>query len=155
MGIRMRSAWKMFGAALGSLAIVGSMGIGLTAYIFWPHCDRDERVLATQSGGRSVVSCFEACTGFGTTLTQSIELRSARGERKTILAYEPNGGIVGCRGKTFPMEQEPSVDWSNPMAIHISISVVYAISEKHDAVNGIPVIYDIDTVISQACDDKH
>jgi hypothetical protein len=127
----------MFGAALGSLAIVGSMGIGLTAYMFWPHCDREERVLATQSGGRSVVSCFQACTGFGTELTQSIELRSTTGERKTILEYEPTGGIFGCGGKTFPREQEPSVDWSNPMAIHISISVVYAISEKHNVENGI------------------
>jgi hypothetical protein len=155
MGVSMRSSWKLFGAALGGLAIVGSMGIGLAAYMFRPHCDREERVLATQSGGRSVVSRFEACTGLGTELTQSIELRSTTGERKTILEYEPSGGIVGCGGKTFPTEQEPSVDWSNPMAIHISISIVYGISEKHDSVNGIPVIYDIGTVISQACDGKH
>jgi hypothetical protein len=148
----MRLSWKLVWAALGSLAIVGSMGIGLMAYVFWPHCDRDERVLATQSEGRSVVSCFAACTGLGTTMTQSIELRSARGERKTILEYEPNGGIVGCRGKTFPTQQEPSVDWSNPQVIHISISVVGGIFEKHDAVNGVHVTCDIGTVISQDCD---
>ena len=147
----MRSWWKPVWAALGSLAIVGAMGIGLLSYIFWPHCDREDRILATQSEGRSVVSCFAVCTGFGTTLTQSIELRSATGERKTILEYEPNGGIVGCRGRTFPMQQEPSVDWGNPQVIHISISVVAGISEKHDAVSGVHVTYDIGTVISQDC----
>jgi hypothetical protein len=67
----MRFPWKSVWAALGSLAIVGAMGIGLLPYMFWPHRDHDERTLATQSDGRSVVSLFEACTGFGTTLTQS------------------------------------------------------------------------------------
>jgi hypothetical protein len=148
----MRFPWKSVWAALGSLAIVGAMGIGVLAYMFWPHCDHDERTLATQSDGRSVVSLFEACTGFGTTLTQSIELRSETGRRTTILEYQPSGGIVGCRGKAFPTEQEPSVDWSNPQDIHISISVVYGISEKHDTVNGVHVTYDIGTVISRECD---
>jgi hypothetical protein len=151
-GIRMKSSWKLVWAALGSLAIIGAMGIGLLAYMFRPHCDRDETVLATQSEGRSVVSCFEACTGLGTTLTQSIELRSATGERKTILEYEPNGGIVGCKGKTFPRQQAPSVDWSSPQVIYISIGVVASITEKHDDVNGVHVMYDIGTVISQECD---
>jgi hypothetical protein len=45
-----------------------------------------------------------------------------------------------------------ATDWSNPQDIHISISVVYAISEKHDAVNGVRVTYDIGTVISRDCD---
>ena len=148
----MRFPWNSVWAALGSLAIVGAMGIGLLAYMFWPHCDHDEKTLATQSDGRSVVSLFEDCTGFGTTLTQSIEVRSSTGRRTTILEYQPSGGIVGCRGKTFPTEQEPSVDWSNPQDIHISISVVYGISEKHDTVNGVHVIYDIGTVISRDCD---
>jgi len=147
----MRSWWQRVWAALGSVAIVGAMGVGLLGYIFWPHCDREERILASQSEGRSVVSCFAACTGFETTLTQSIQLRSATSERKTILEYEPNGGIVGCRGRTFPMQQEPSVDWSNPQVIHISISVVAGISEKHDAVSDVHVTYDIGTVISQDC----
>jgi hypothetical protein len=148
--IRLRSPWKLIWAALGSLAILSVMWIGLWVYVFWPHCDREERTLATQSG-RSVVSRFEACTGLGTTLAQAIELRSATGGRKTILEYQPSGGIVGCRGRTFPTEQEPSVDWSNPQDIHISIGVVYAISEKHDVVNGVHVTYDIGAVISRDC----
>jgi hypothetical protein len=148
----MRVSWKVVSAALGSLAIVSAMGVGLLAFIFWPHCDRDERILATQTEGRSVVSCLEACTGLGTILTQSIELRSATGDRKTILQYEPTSGIVGCGGKRFPTQQEPSIDWSNPQDIHISISVVYGISQKHDVVNGVHVTYDIGAVISRDCD---
>jgi len=50
------------------------------------------------------------------------------------------------------MQQEPSVDWSNPQVIHISISVVAGISEKHDAVSDVHVTYDIGTVISQDCE---
>jgi hypothetical protein len=50
-------------------------------------------------------------------MTQTIELRSAAGRRETILEYEPNGGIVGCKGTTFPRPQEPSADWSNPRDI--------------------------------------
>ena len=120
--------------------------------MFWPHCDHEQRTLATQSDGRSVVSLLEDCTGLGTTLTQSIEFRTATGRRTTILEYQPTGGIVGCGGKTFSTEQEPSVDWSNPQNIHISISVVYDISEKHDTVNGIHITYDIGAVISRDCD---
>lgn len=145
----MKFPWKSVWAALGSLAIVGAMGVGLLAYIFWPHCDHDERTLATQSDGTSVVSVSEDCTGFGTTLTQSIEFKSATGRRTKILEYQPTGGIVGRRGTTFPTEQEPSVDWSNPRDIRISISVVYGISEKHEAVNGVHVTYDIGAVISR------
>jgi hypothetical protein len=52
----------------------------------------------------------------------------------------------------FPVQQEPSVDWSNPHDIHISISVVYGISEKHDDVNGVHITYDIGTVVSRDCD---
>jgi hypothetical protein len=127
------------------------MGVGLWAFRLWPHCDREQRILATQPDGRSVVSYFAACTGVGTTLTQSIELRSVTGRRTTIFEYEPSGGIVGCSGESFPTEQEPSVDWSNPQDIHISISVVDGIFEKHDAVNGVRVTYDIGTVISRDC----
>lgn len=145
-------SWKSVLAALGSLAIVCGMWIGSWVYAFWPHCDREEKTLATQPGGRSVVSCFAACTSLGTTLTQAIQLRSATGKLQTILEYEPSGGIVGCRGKTFPAEQEPAADWSNPLVIHIAVSVVGDIIEKHDTVDGVHVTYDIGTVIVQDCD---
>jgi hypothetical protein len=130
---------------------VAAMLFGLISFMWWPRCDRWQKVLATQSDGRSIVSCFEACTGLGTDLSESIELKLASGERKSILKYGPNGGIVGCKGKTFPPEQQPLVDWSNPNVIHISISVVYNIDEKHDAVGGVPVKYDIGTVIAKDC----
>jgi hypothetical protein len=148
----MRFSWKSFLGVIGALLVVAAASFVLLANIFWPHCDGEERVLATQSQGRSVVSHFEACTGIGTALTQSIELRSASGERTTILSYEPNPGIAGCRRKMFPTQQEPVVDWTNPRDIHISISVVAGIFEKHDAVNGIHITYDIGTVISRDCE---
>jgi hypothetical protein len=139
------------GATLGSVAIVGAIGFGNVAYLFWAHSDREEKTLATDSLGRSIVSCFEACTSVGTSVEESVAYTSASGKKITILEYEPNGGIVGCRGKTFPGNQEPSVDWSNASDIRISVSVVYAISKIKDTVDGVPVIYDIGTVISRDC----
>ena len=147
----MRFSWKFIWAALGSIALVGAIGIGTFAYIFWPHCDREEKILATDSLGRSIVSCFEACTSLGTSMEASIELKSASGKKMTIMKYEPNGGIVGCRGKTFPANQEVSVDWSNASVIRISISVVSAISKINDTVDGLHFTYDIGTVISRDC----
>jgi hypothetical protein len=147
----LRISWKFIGATLGSVAIVTAIGFGYVAYILWPHCDREEKILATDSLGRSIVSCFEACTSFGTSMEESVELKSAAGKKMTILKYEPNGGIVGCRGKTFPGDQELSVDWSNASVIRISISVVSAISKINETVDGVRVIYDIGTVISRDC----
>src|ERR1700722_17777596 len=147
----MRFSSKFIWAALGSIALVFAIGIGTFAYIFWPHCDREEKILATDSLGRSIVSCFEACTSLGTSMEESVELKSASGKKMTILKYEPNGGIVGCRGKTFPAKQELSVDWSNGSVIHISISVVSSISKMNNIVDGVRVTYDIGTVISRDC----
>jgi hypothetical protein len=147
----LRLSWKCIGATLGSVATVGAIGFGYLAYIFWPHCDREERILAADSLGRSIVSCFEACTSLGTSMEESVELKSASGKKMTILKYEPNGGIVGCRGKTFPAKQELSVDWSNGSVIHISISVVSSISKMNNIVDGVRVTYDIGTVISRDC----
>ncbi len=147
----MRLPWKFIGATLGSVAIVGAIGFGYLAYFFWPHCDREEKILAADSLGRSIVSCFEACTSLGTSIEESVELKSASGKRMTILKYEPNGGIVGCRGKTFPANPELSVDWSNASAIRISISVVSSISKMNNIVDGVRVTYDIGTVISRDC----
>jgi hypothetical protein len=84
-------------------------------------------------------------------MEESVELKSASGKKMTILKYEPNGGIVGCRGKTFPAKQELSVDWSNGSVIHISISVVSSISKMNNIVDGVRVTYDIGTVISRDC----
>jgi hypothetical protein len=109
----LRVPWKVIGATFGSVAIVGLIAFGYVAYIFWPHCDREEKILATDSLGRSIVSCFEACTSLGTSMQESVELKSSSGKKMTILEYEPNGGIVGCRGRTFPLNQEVLVDWSN------------------------------------------
>ena len=120
------------------------------------HCDREEKVLATDATGRSVVSEFEACTSVGTTLAASIDLRSTLGHGKTIIKYIPNGGQAGCRWKMFPRAREGdtvTVDWSNPAVIHISIGVVRSIAEKLDEVDGVHIAYDIGTVISEACKD--
>ncbi len=84
-------------------------------------------------------------------MEETVELKSASGKRMTILRYEPNGGIVGCRGKTFPGNQELSVKWSNASVIRISISVVSEILKMNNMVDGIRVTYDIGTVISRDC----
>jgi hypothetical protein len=70
-----------------SLLVIGNFVVACTP------CDRWEEVLATDANGRSVVSEFEACTGIGTTLAASIELRSASGHATTIFKYEPSGGM--------------------------------------------------------------
>jgi len=117
------------------------------------HCDREDKVLATDATGRSVISEFEACTSVGTTLAETIELRSASGHSTTIFKYEPSGGMAGCKWKMSPRarELEPSVDWSDRGVIHISIGVVSSIYRKVDEVDGLRVTYDIGTVISEAC----
>jgi hypothetical protein len=147
----LRISEEFIGARLASVAIVTAIGFGYVAYIFWPHCDREEKILASDSLGRSIVSCFEACTSLGTSMEESIELKSASGKMMTILKYEPNGGIVGCRGKIFPENHEISVDWSNASVIRISICVVSAISKINETMDGVRVIYDIGTIISRDC----
>ncbi len=135
---------------ISSLLAVGWFVVGCG------HCDREERVLATDATGRSVISEFEACTSFGTTLAETIELRSPSGRSTTILTYAPNGGQAGCKWKMFPRAREGdtvTVDWSNPAVIHISIGVVSSIVEKLDQVDGVHITYDIGTVISQSCKD--
>jgi len=127
------------------------MGIGAVTFVFWPHCDRAVNVLATDSHGQSIISCFEACRSLGTTLAESIELKSASGKRTSILEYAPDGGTVGCLGRTFPTNREPVVDWSDPRVIHISISVIASIFKQYDTVNGVKVTYDIGSVISTDC----
>jgi hypothetical protein len=148
----MQHARKFLWWAMGSIAIVCAIGIGLVTILFWPRCDRWEEALATDSTGRSVVSRFEACTGLGTTTEQSIDLKSATGGSESTMKYIPNGGMTGCRGKSFSATSDPTVDWSKPGVIHISIGAVSSILEKHDAVGGINITYDIGTVISEVCD---
>jgi hypothetical protein len=60
---------------------------------------------------------------------------------------------MGCKGKTFPRAKElsPTVTWSDPHLIHISIGIVYSIDRKLDNVDGVRVIYDIGTVLSDVC----
>jgi hypothetical protein len=134
-----------------SFAVVFGAAIAVFAYMFWPHCDRGEKVLARDDQGRSIVSVFEACTSLGTETAESIELKSASGDKKRIFKYEPNGGVLACKGRTFPAAAEPSVDWSNPRVIHISIPVVSSILEKHETLDGIRVTYEIGPVLSEVC----
>lgn len=152
----MARVWQFVWPALASIAIVCAGGIALLLYLFWPKCDRGEKVLARDTQGRSVVSVFEACTGLGTTMEESIELRSASGDRTAIFNYAPNGGIAGCKGKAFPPTAGPTVDWSNPNVIHISLGVVDSIFQKLDVVDHIRITYEIGTVVSEVCrsDDK-
>jgi hypothetical protein len=59
----------------------------------------------------------------------------------------------GCKWKVFPRAGEiaPTVSWSDPRVIKISIGVVYSVSQKLDEVDGVRVTYDIGTVISEVC----
>src|SRR5271170_7545288 len=108
----MRITWDSSLAAVLSFALVPVVGLfAIFVYLFWPHCDHLEQVLAKDAQGRSIVSKFEACTSLGTSMVDSIELKSEYGRRKTIFKYEPNGGVLGCKGKTFPAVAEPLVDW--------------------------------------------
>jgi hypothetical protein len=106
---------------------------------------------AVDRDGKSVASLLCRDRSMGTSMEASIELKSASGRKMTIMKYEPNGGVVGCRGRTFPGNQEVSVDWSNAGVIRISISVVSAISKLNDTVDGLRVTYEIGTVISRDC----
>jgi hypothetical protein len=136
---------------IGAIAVVLGAAIAILIHVLWPHCDREERVLANDGNGRSIVSVFEACTSLGTQTVESIQLKATSGDRKTIFSYVPNGGTLGCNGKTFPAVAEPSVDWTNPSVIHISIRVVSSIMEKHDTLDEMRVTYELGPVLSEIC----
>ena len=121
-------------------------------YLLWPRCEQYEKLLATDSHGRSVVSVIKVCGSLGSTMVESIQLKSGFWERKTIFKYEPNGGVIGCKGRNFPGVAEPSIDWRNPGVIHISIAVVASIIEKHDELDGMRVTYEIGPILSDICD---
>jgi hypothetical protein len=147
----MRPIWRTVSAAVASVAIVMISAVGVLAYMFWPHCDREEKVLARNRDGQSVVSVFKACTGLGTEISQSIQLVSATGKRTTFFVYEPNGGVIGCKGKTFPGVAEPTAEWTDSNHIHIAIAVLSGIVEKHETVNGFRVIYDLGPELAKVC----
>jgi hypothetical protein len=81
----MRPIWRTASIVAASVATVAILAVGMLAYMFWPHCDGEEKVLATNRNGQSIVSVFKACTSIGTLVSQSIQLVSATGERKTFL----------------------------------------------------------------------
>jgi hypothetical protein len=81
----MQSRWQ---AALRTIVIAVMLGVvTLFAFsrVFPEHCDIAEETLATDGRGRSVVSVFRACTSFGTSLEERIELKSAPDRRTTIM----------------------------------------------------------------------
>jgi len=112
-----------------------------------PRCHSMEKVLATGDDGRAVASYLDCST------SETINLISASGRKTAIFRYESSGGVIGCKGKTFPRAKElsPTVIWSDPHLIHISIGIVYSINGKLDNVDGVRVIYDIGTVLSDVC----
>jgi hypothetical protein len=112
-----------------------------------PRCHSIERVLATGDDGRAVTSYLDCST------SETINLISASGRKTAIFKYESSGGAIGCKGKTYPRAKElsPTVTWSDPHLIHISIGIIYSIDRKLDNVDGVRVIYDIGTVLSDVC----
>jgi hypothetical protein len=112
-----------------------------------PRCHSMEKILATSAGGRAVASYFD-CSTSGT-----INLISASGRKTAIFKYELSGGVISCKGKTFSRANEllPTVTWSDPHLIQISIGIVGSIDRKLDNVDGLRVIYDIGTVLSDVC----
>jgi hypothetical protein len=148
----MRPIWRTASTVAASVATVAILAVGMLAYMFWPHCDGEEKVLATNRNGQSIVSVFKACTSIGTRVSQSIQLVSATGERKNILVYEPNGGVIGCKGKTFPGVAEPSAEWTDSQHVRIAIAVLSSIVEKHETVNEMSVSYELGPVLAEACD---
>jgi hypothetical protein len=140
----MRPAWRSAWAMTASFAVVFGAAIAVFDYMFWPHCDRGEKVLARDDHGRSIVSVLEACTSLGTETAESIELQSASGDKKPIFKYEPNGGVLGCKGRAFPAAAEPSVDGAiRELSISQSLwSVVFSRSMTRWTVYGLRTISD-------------
>ena len=148
----MRITWDSSLVAVLSFAFVpGVILLAMFAYLVWPRCDQYEQLFATDSHGRSIVSVIKVCGWLGSTMVESIQLKSGLWRRKTIFKYEPNGGVLGCKGRTFPGIAEPSIDWRDPGVIHISIAVISGIIEKHDSVDGLRVTYEIGPVLSEVC----
>jgi len=62
----MRPIWRTASIVAASVATVAILAVGMLAYMFWPHCDGEEKALATNRNGQSIVSVFRACTSIGT-----------------------------------------------------------------------------------------
>lgn len=114
-----------------------------------PECVEREDLLASGAGGRSVVAKYDCSTH------ESIEMKSASGNKTTIFAYESSGGVSGCKGQDFggATAETPVVTWNDPHVIHISIGLIYSIEEKLDEVDGVHITYDIGTILEEACAD--
>jgi hypothetical protein len=68
-----------------------------------------------------------------------------------ILKYVPNGGMIGCKGRSFPGTAEPIVEWSDPDTIRVSIAMLDSVTEKHDAIDGVRVVYALGPPLSEIC----
>jgi hypothetical protein len=112
-----------------------------------PRCQSMEKILATNDDGRAVAYRLDCAT------SETINLMSASGSERVIFKYESGGGVMGCKGEIFPRagESSPTVTWIDPHLIHISIGIVYRIDRKLDNVDGVRVVYDIGTVLSDIC----
>jgi hypothetical protein len=60
--------------------------------------------------------------------------------------------VIGCKGKTFPGDAEPSAEWTDSQHIRIAIAVLSSVVEKHETVNELSVSYELGPVLAEACD---
>jgi hypothetical protein len=136
--------WKavLFGAVslvVGAIALFAVLTYG----IFRNACDRFDTVLAIDSGGRSVVYKFAACTTIGTTVEASVDLVSRAGHRETVFSFSPADGLISYRGIQVTGPLEPSATWTSRRSLNISIGTVAAIIKQRSDIADVHVTYDI------------
>jgi hypothetical protein len=148
--MRQRLDWNWVAVLSFAFVPVGLIGMFFLV-LLWPRCDVYEKLLARDTHGRSIVSVLKACGSIGSSMIESIELKSALRRRQMIIKFEPDGGIVACKGQTFPKASEPAADWSTPGNIRISIPLLSSIVEKYDEVEGIHITYAIGPQTSEVC----
>jgi len=125
-----------------------ALRFGFPYTLFFQHtCDRFETELSYDGHGRKVISTLEACTTFGSTAQEWVDLVAASGRRERIFTFVPWGGELPLHEVTVRGPLEPVVTWSGPSAMHIAVGTVDQILDQRDHVDGVHVSYEVGTVI--------
>jgi hypothetical protein len=125
-----------------AIAIIAVAVVATAIYVISRNaCARETILLAKDSGGRSVVYEFEACTTIGTTVDARVDLVSSSGSHKSIFRYSPAEGYIRYRGIQVKGPLLPSATWTSSHSLTISIGTVAAILEQQSEIDNVAVTY--------------
>jgi hypothetical protein len=129
--------WIVVGIAILAVGAVATL-----RYVLMKEgCAEETRLLAKDSGGKTVVYEFEACTTLGTTVDAKVDLVSPSGSHKSIFRFSPAIGLISYRGIPVKGPLQPSATWTSSHSLTISIGTVAAILEQQSELDHVAVTY--------------